>query len=259
MQYHPEASPGPHDARYLFARFRELVEPAAGAPRRSVAVPRRNDLHKILIIGSGPIVIGQACEFDYSGTQACKVLAAEGYEVVLVNSNPATIMTDPDFAARTYIEPLDPDTRRRASSRSSGRTRCCPRWAARRPSTWPWSCTSAACSSLWGVEMIGANAEAIAPRRGPRADSATAIEALGLRVPRSAVAHTSAEAEQARRRARPAARRAPRLHAGRQRRRHRPRRRGAAAHRRRRACASAPSARSCSRSRSSAGTSSSSR
>jgi carbamoyl-phosphate synthase large subunit len=72
-------------------------------------MPRRNDLHKILIIGSGPIVIGQACEFDYSGTQACKALKAEGYEVVLVNSNPATIMTDPEFADATYVEPLTVD------------------------------------------------------------------------------------------------------------------------------------------------------
>src|SRR5882762_2591463 len=69
-------------------------------------MPRRDDIHKILIIGSGPIVIGQACEFDYSGTQACRALMQEGYEVVLVNSNPATIMTDPEIADRTYIEPL---------------------------------------------------------------------------------------------------------------------------------------------------------
>src|SRR5436190_2284916 len=69
-------------------------------------MPKRTDIHKILIIGSGPIVIGQACEFDYSGTQACKALRAEGLEVILVNSNPATIMTDPETADRTYIEPL---------------------------------------------------------------------------------------------------------------------------------------------------------
>ena len=69
-------------------------------------MPRRNDIAKILVIGSGPIVIGQSAEFDYSGTQACKALRAEGYEVVLVNSNPATIMTDPELADRTYIEPL---------------------------------------------------------------------------------------------------------------------------------------------------------
>ncbi len=72
-------------------------------------MPRRTDIQKIMLLGSGPIVIGQACEFDYSGTQACKVLLEEGYEVVLVNSNPATIMTDPAFSHRTYIEPLTPD------------------------------------------------------------------------------------------------------------------------------------------------------
>src|SRR5919106_5985860 len=72
-------------------------------------MPRRTDIGKILIIGSGPIVIGQACEFDYSGTQACKVLREDGFEVVLVNSNPATIMTDPEFADRTYIEPITPE------------------------------------------------------------------------------------------------------------------------------------------------------
>src|SRR5579859_5531745 len=72
-------------------------------------MPRRNDIHRILIVGSGPIIIGQACEFDYSGAQACKALKAEGFEVVLANSNPATIMTDPDLADRTYIEPLTRD------------------------------------------------------------------------------------------------------------------------------------------------------
>ena len=95
-------------------------------------MPRRDDLETILIIGSGPIVIGQACEFDYSGTQACKVLRDEGYRVVLVNSNPATIMTDPEFAAATYVEPLDVAEPRRGSSSASARTRCCRRWAAKR-------------------------------------------------------------------------------------------------------------------------------
>ena len=73
-------------------------------------MPRRTDISSILIIGAGPIVIGQACEFDYSGTQGAKSLRQEGYEVVLVNSNPATIMTDPELAARTYVEPLEPRT-----------------------------------------------------------------------------------------------------------------------------------------------------
>ena len=72
-------------------------------------MPKRTDIHSILVIGSGPIVIGQAVEFDYSGTQACRILREEGYRVILANSNPATIMTDPEFADRTYIEPLDPD------------------------------------------------------------------------------------------------------------------------------------------------------
>jgi carbamoyl-phosphate synthase large subunit len=69
-------------------------------------VPRRTDIKSILLIGSGPIVIGQACEFDYSGTQACKALKEEGYRVILINSNPATIMTDPELADRTYVEPI---------------------------------------------------------------------------------------------------------------------------------------------------------
>ena len=72
-------------------------------------MPKRTDIHSVLIIGAGPIIIGQACEFDYSGTQACKALKEEGYRVVLVNSNPATIMTDPEFADRTYIEPVTPE------------------------------------------------------------------------------------------------------------------------------------------------------
>ncbi len=72
-------------------------------------MPKRKDIKKILLIGSGPIIIGQACEFDYSGTQAIKALKEEGYQVVLINSNPATIMTDPDMAHRTYIEPITPD------------------------------------------------------------------------------------------------------------------------------------------------------
>src|SRR5687768_18532111 len=76
-------------------------------------MPKRTDIKRVLVIGSGPIVIGQGCEFDYSGTQACKTLRSEGYRVVLVNSNPATIMTDPEFSDRTYIEPITPEAVRK--------------------------------------------------------------------------------------------------------------------------------------------------
>ena len=93
-------------------------------------MPKRPELRSVCLIGSGPIVIGQACEFDYSGSQALKVLRAEGLQTVVVNSNPATIMTDPGFADRTYLEPLDVEGVATSSS-ASGRTRCCRRWAAR--------------------------------------------------------------------------------------------------------------------------------
>ena len=92
-------------------------------------MPRRNDLHRILIIGSGPIIIGQACEFDYSGAQACKALRSEGYEVILINSNPATIMTDPNLADKTYIEPLSVPS----PTKSSAGTSRCPALYRRRP------------------------------------------------------------------------------------------------------------------------------
>jgi carbamoyl-phosphate synthase large subunit len=98
-------------------------------------MPKRNDISTILIIGSGPIVIGQGCEFDYSGVQACKALREEGYRVVLVNSNPATIMTDPEFADRTYIEPITPEVVEKIIEASATPARpstpCCPRSAAR--------------------------------------------------------------------------------------------------------------------------------
>ncbi len=94
-------------------------------------MPKRTDIKKILIIGAGPIVIGQACEFDYSGTQACKALREEGFEVVLVNSNPATIMTDPEMADRTYIEPITPEVVEKIIARRKARRRSCPPSAAR--------------------------------------------------------------------------------------------------------------------------------
>ncbi len=101
VQFHPEAAPGPHDAHGLFNRFFDLMREVSHAARVLIC-------DSILVIpGSGPIVIGQAAEFDYSGTQAVKALRAEGYRIILVNSNPATVMTDPDLADATYIEPLN--------------------------------------------------------------------------------------------------------------------------------------------------------
>ena len=98
-------------------------------------MPQRLDIQSIMVIGSGPIVIGQACEFDYSGTQACQVLRAEGYKVILVNSNPATIMTDPATADVTYVEPLDADVLDRHHRTRTARRAPARRWAARRRST----------------------------------------------------------------------------------------------------------------------------
>ena len=110
VQYHPEAAAGPHDADYLFDRFVELIEGAAVEPDdRERACLGGRTCGTCWSSGPGPIVIGQACEFDYSGTQACRVLRAEGLRVSLVNSNPATIMTDPEFADATYVEPITPE------------------------------------------------------------------------------------------------------------------------------------------------------
>ena len=93
-------------------------------------MPKRTDIKKILIIGSGPIIISQACEFDYSGTQAVKALREEGYEVVLINSNPATIMTDPELADKTYIEPITPEMVAKVL-KENGRMPCCRPWVVR--------------------------------------------------------------------------------------------------------------------------------
>src|SRR5215831_134229 len=103
--FRSRATPKPRRARATSPTFSIVLS----VRWRIAPMPRRSDLESILIIGAGPIVIGQACEFDYSGVQACKALRAEGYRIVLVNSNPATIMTDPDVADATYIEPITPE------------------------------------------------------------------------------------------------------------------------------------------------------
>src|ERR1700722_10744638 len=124
-------------------------------------MPRRDDLQTILVIGSGPIVIGQACEFDYSGTQACRVLAAEGYRVVLANSNPATIMTDPEFADRTYIEPLTPEVLEAIVARERPDA-VLPTLGGQTALNLAIALYERGTFQKFGVEMIGASADAIA-------------------------------------------------------------------------------------------------
>ena len=156
-------------------------------------MPKRTDIDSILIIGSGPIVIGQACEFDYSGTQACRVLRDEGYRVILVNSNPATIMTDPDFADATYIEPITPEVVAKIIERE--------RPDAVLPTLGGQTGLNTAMAlfelGIIGVpgtpEMIGANAEAIATAEDRDKFKQAMIE-IGLSVPVSGIAHTLEEA-----------------------------------------------------------------
>jgi carbamoyl-phosphate synthase large subunit len=157
-------------------------------------MPRRNDLHTILIIGSGPIVIGQACEFDYSGTQACRVLREEGYRVVLANSNPATIMTDPDFADRTYIEPLTVEVLEAIIERERPDA-ILPTVGGQTALNLAMELFARGKVGIPGTpELIGANAEAIATAEDREKFKIAMIE-IGLKVPRSGVAHNMAEAE----------------------------------------------------------------
>jgi carbamoyl-phosphate synthase large subunit len=155
-------------------------------------MPRRDDIHKILLLGSGPIVIGQAAEFDYSGTQACRVLEQEGYEVVLVNSNPATIMTDPEVATTTYIEPLLPGPVAQVIERErpdallptlGGQTALNLAKALHEDGT----------LERFGVELIGANYDAI-DRAEDRERFRDTMTAAGLRVPKSVIAHSIEDA-----------------------------------------------------------------
>ena len=155
-------------------------------------MPKRTDLRKILIIGSGPIVIGQACEFDYSGTQGCRALREEGFEIVLVNSNPATIMTDPEMASRTYVEPLTPEFVAKIIERE--------RPDALLPTLGGQTALNLAVAlhddgtlERFGVELIGAKIPAIR-KAEDRELFKRAIERIGLTLPRSGYARTTDEA-----------------------------------------------------------------
>jgi carbamoyl-phosphate synthase large subunit len=155
-------------------------------------MPKRTDLESILVIGSGPIVIGQACEFDYSGTQACKVLRQEGYRVVLINSNPATIMTDPDLADATYVEPLDLETLTRVVEKERPDA-LLPTLGGQTALNLAIAAAEAGVLEQYGVELIGAGVEAIRTAEDRRRFKAAMVE-IGLAVPRSGVAYSLEEA-----------------------------------------------------------------
>ncbi|OGW58981.1 MAG: carbamoyl phosphate synthase large subunit [Nitrospirae bacterium RBG_16_64_22] len=156
-------------------------------------MPRRNDLKTIMLVGSGPIVIGQACEFDYSGTQACKALRDDGYRIVLINSNPATIMTDPETADRTYIEPITPETVARIIERERPDA-LLPTMGGQTALNIAMSLAEGGVLEKFGVELIGASREAIHRAEDRDAFKRTMAE-IGLDVPESAVARSREEAE----------------------------------------------------------------
>src|SRR5947209_2829845 len=155
-------------------------------------MPRRTDIHKILLLGSGPIIIGQAAEFDYSGTQACRVLEQEGYEVVQVNSNPATIMTDPEVATTTYIEPLLPGPVAQVIERERPDA-LLPTLGGQTALNLAKALHENGTLERYGVELIGADYDAI-DRAEDRERFRDTMTAAGLRVPRSVIAHSTQDA-----------------------------------------------------------------
>ena len=158
-------------------------------------MPRRDDIKKILIIGSGPIVIGQACEFDYSGTQACKALREEGYEVVLINSNPATIMTDPETADRTYIEPITWQHVQKVIEAEKPDA-LLPTLGGQTGLNTAMDLARRGILKQLGVELLGAKEEVIA-KAEERDTFKQAMIGIGLDCPRSAIVHNMDEAREA--------------------------------------------------------------
>jgi carbamoyl-phosphate synthase large subunit len=157
-------------------------------------MPKRKDIHKILIIGSGPIVIGQACEFDYSGTQACKVLRKEGFKVVLVNSNPATIMTDPELADRTYIEPITPEVVEKVIQREKPDS-LLPTLGGQTGLNTAVALAESGVLKKYNVKMLGANLKSIKKAEERDLFKKTILD-IGLEVPKSGYAHSWEEAKE---------------------------------------------------------------
>src|SRR3990172_6052478 len=167
--------------------------PIWGADLRGGRMPRRDDIRKILIIGSGPIIIGQACEFDYSGTQACKGLKKLGYEIVLVNSNPATIMTDPAMADVTYIEPLNVASLTEIIAKERPDA-LLPNLGGQTGLNLSSALAREGILEKYGVTVIGVNVDAI--KRGEdRQEFKNTMTRLGLDMPRSDIAHSLGEAK----------------------------------------------------------------
>src|SRR4030088_2046625 len=154
-------------------------------------MPKRTDIKSILIIGAGPIILGQACEFDYSGVQACKALREEGYRVILINSNPATIMTDPEFADRTYIEPITPEIVEKIIIREKPDA-LLPTLGGQTALNCAMKLFESGVLEKHGVKMIGANAAAIHKGEDRQAFKEAMIK-IGLDMPKSGVAHTMDE------------------------------------------------------------------
>ena len=156
-------------------------------------MPKRTDIKSILLIGSGPIVIGQACEFDYSGTQACKALREEGFKVILINSNPATIMTDPELADRTYVEPITLDVVEKVIARERPDA-LLPTMGGQTALNATMGLVKRGVLEKYGVKLIGASAEAI-HKAEDREAFKQAMQRIGLNVPESGTAHNREEAE----------------------------------------------------------------
>ncbi len=152
-------------------------------------MPKRTDIQRILIIGSGPIIIGQACEFDYSGTQACKVLIEEGYKIILVNSNPATIMTDPEVANRTYIEPITADVIESIIAKERPQA-LLPTLGGQTGLNVSVELAENGVLDQYNVELIGAKLHAIKKAEN-RALFKKAMLDIGLDIPQSGIAHSA--------------------------------------------------------------------
>src|SRR5205823_9722424 len=194
VQYHPEGCPGPQDNQYLYDRFIEMVRSRRPPIEHLVPPATKGRPRKVLILGSGPIAIGQAAEFDYAGTQACRALREEGITTVLVNSNPATIMTDEGVADVVYIEPLTVDAVRRVIQRERPDA-LLPTLGGQTGLNLAVALAEAGVLARYGVRLLGAGVETIRMAEDREAFKELLVR-LGEPVVESAIVHTVAEARE---------------------------------------------------------------